>query len=519
MSSKSSPIVDRIRVIPRPEDFLNRNVGSSGEVYYSKAENTLRLYSGKLAGGYEVVTENNIRRNTANAEIAAIKYDLTVVGPTGEDVGNKYNIEGEYKPKLNLIRGFTYIFDQTDSTNLYYPNLPSSANFNTHPLQVSITEDGIWNSGVSFNDGVIYLLNNLVVTQQEYLDKFNSSTTRQILITLTKDTPDTLYYYCTNHAGMGNELTIGDPGSGSGGATLQVISTPPEEPENGDLWFNSDTGTMYVYVQDTDSGQWVQPTGVTIGGTISVVDWVDISGKPTIATDINQLTDTTNIIPTSLLNLGISDGTVGQVLTTNGSGSFTFQDVSGSDVDLTAFSVVINAASGAGNLTYNNTNGVFSYTPPALAGYATTTALSTAVANSDDWDTAYSWGDHSTQGYLTSGALVETDTLATVTARGATTATTLVTADISSSGTISADTFSLGGVGTPELTSASTLTLESADGVLVTGTGAFRLPNLTETQRNNLTPSNGDVIYNITSTKIEAYQNGTWIELDTGAAA
>lgn len=36
-----------------------------------------------------------------------------------------------------------------------------------------------------------------------------------------------------------------------------------------------------------------------------------------------------------------------------------------------------------------------------LSSYATTTALNTAVANSSNWDTAYSWGDHSTQNYAT----------------------------------------------------------------------------------------------------------------------
>ena len=33
MSSQQAPVVDRIRIIPRPSDFLNRNVGSSGQVY------------------------------------------------------------------------------------------------------------------------------------------------------------------------------------------------------------------------------------------------------------------------------------------------------------------------------------------------------------------------------------------------------------------------------------------------------------------------------------------------------
>jgi len=74
-----------------------------------------------------------------------------------------------------------------------------------------------------------------------------------------------------------------------------------------------------------------------------------------------------------LTDLGIPDGNAGQVLTTDGAGNFTFATASGGSggggsagTDLTAFSVTQAAASGNGTLTYNNTNGSFTYTPPSL---------------------------------------------------------------------------------------------------------------------------------------------------------
>ena len=60
-------------------------------------------------------------------------------------------------------------------------------------------------------------------------------------------------------------------------------------------------------------------------------------------------------------------------------------------------SVTDSAPSGGGSLTYNPANGVFNFTPPDLTGYA----LTSDVANSANWDAAYSWGNHATQGYLT----------------------------------------------------------------------------------------------------------------------
>lgn len=53
------------------------------------------------------------------------------------------------------------------------------------------------------------------------------------------------------------------------------------------------------------------------------------TGAGGIPTDLSDLTDTTGLIPNSLLDLGISDGTNGQVLTTDGAGGFTFTTVAG----------------------------------------------------------------------------------------------------------------------------------------------------------------------------------------------
>ena len=59
--------------------------------------------------------------------------------------------------------------------------------------------------------------------------------------------------------------------------------------------------------------------------------------------------------------------------------------------------------------------------------------------NSSQWNTAYGWGDHSTAGYLTS--YTETDTLATVTGRGATTTNAISTGAITTSDRSTFDRF------------------------------------------------------------------------------
>ena len=67
-----------------------------------------------------------------------------------------------------------------------------------------------------------------------------------------------------------------------------------------------------------------------------------------------------------------------------------YADFSNADTD--------DLAEGSTNLYYTDAR-VGSYL--TTNSYATQTYVNTATANSANWDTAYGWGDHSTQGYLT----------------------------------------------------------------------------------------------------------------------
>src|SRR6056300_358503 len=144
----SAPIVNRIRIIQRPNDFLDRNVGSSGEVFFDSETSSLRLYSGKLAGGFEVLTDKSL------SGVATKTYDVTIVGPQGSDVGNKYVLNGVYKPVLSFVIGYTYIFNQNDQTNVWFPNAEDTTN-NQHPLNFSADNlNGEIGGGTVYTDKV-----------------------------------------------------------------------------------------------------------------------------------------------------------------------------------------------------------------------------------------------------------------------------------------------------------------------------------------------------------------------------
>ena len=102
-------------------------------------------------------------------------FTVTVVS-TGS--GNKYFIDGVQQATISLSRGKTYKFDQSDSSN------------NTHPLRLSTTDGGSHSGGDPYTTGV---------TTSGTPGNSGAYTQRVV----ASDAPDTLYYYCTNHSGMG----------------------------------------------------------------------------------------------------------------------------------------------------------------------------------------------------------------------------------------------------------------------------------------------------------------------------
>ena len=101
-----------------------------------------------------------------------VGYAVTVYDDGG---GNKYYIDGVKQATLTgLIRGATYTFDTSDSTI-----------GSTHPFRLSATSA----HGTEYTNGVV------AVT--------GTATT----ITIPYDAPETLYYYCTAHSGMGSSIT------------------------------------------------------------------------------------------------------------------------------------------------------------------------------------------------------------------------------------------------------------------------------------------------------------------------
>ena len=111
-------------------------------------------------------------------------FTVTVVS-TGS--GNKYFIDGVQQATLLLGEGGTYKFDQSDSSN------------GSHPLRFSTTSDGTHSGGDEYTIGV--------TTNGS---PGNAGAYTQIVVA---ESAPTLYYYCTNHSGMGGQANTVDGNS------------------------------------------------------------------------------------------------------------------------------------------------------------------------------------------------------------------------------------------------------------------------------------------------------------------
>jgi hypothetical protein len=64
------------------------------------------------------------------------------------------------------------------------------------------------------------------------------------------------------------------------GSKFTVGTTAPAGAENGDTWFNSETGSTYIYYTDANSSQWVEIGGSGGSGDVTISDYAPTSPQP-----------------------------------------------------------------------------------------------------------------------------------------------------------------------------------------------------------------------------------------------
>ena len=170
-----------------------------GDLWFNNSDDDLRVWNGSA---WAIITPSQAVLNDVAIVSGAITYSedlglisdpvttgnsngsLDIVADALEDeatftvtaAGGKFVIDGTQAPALTLHKGWTYTFDVSDASNA------------THPLR--------------FYAGSSQYSTNVTVTGTQ------GSTGAKVQIVIPETQPSNFQYYCTNHSGMGNSITV-----------------------------------------------------------------------------------------------------------------------------------------------------------------------------------------------------------------------------------------------------------------------------------------------------------------------
>ena len=322
------------------------------------------------------------------------------VDTVGGQATGVFYFNGVEKPAaFPIARGSSYTFNQNDSSNATYNN-------QAHPLMFSTTEDGDLVSGGTHYDPTttVYMLDGVVKTMAEYTNEFASATVRTVTFTPPMDAPNTLWYWCHFHTGQGNTLALNnnswtklqDSNSTLGDLSGVDLSTPPT------------TGQVLKY----DGNNWVAgPDNAGSGGTgIALTDIsVTTASAGTAALTYNNVSGVFTYTPPDVSNFLTSFTETDPVYSASPAAGILSSNISNWD---TAYGWGNHAS--AGYLTSETSHadvvvdGDFTSAGLMSRG-ASSGTYSIVTDNSNNWNTAYGWGNHASAGYLTSYTVTASD--------------------------------------------------------------------------------------------------------------
>ena len=399
----SSPIVDRIRIIPRPNDFLDRNVGASGEVFFNRLTNSLRVYSGKDLSGFEIARADLNNVTITNDDISWIAYaDLESLPSATDNHGMFAHVHGTGGAYYAHAGAWVELALKTDIGS------------------TTITNDDIdW---IAYAD----------------LESLPAAVDNHGMFAHVHGTGKAYYAHAGNWIQLADQSEIPtsliDLGIADGDAT-QILTTDgagnftfEDAPETGS------TQNLFSTITSNDGST----TADAITDTLNILGGTNIATA--IATDTDNLTinmsafsidflndvDTTSTAPATgnVLKWNGTNWAPGTDATTGGGGtdadtldgfdSAYFLDYNNfsntpSILTLASLSVGIElTASGDGAISYDDTTGVFRYTPPDLSTYLTSVPAQSFASLTGKPTTISGYGISDAQETLVSATNIKT---------------------------------------------------------------------------------------------------------------
>ena len=489
----SAPIVDRIRIIPRPDDFLDRNVGSSGEVFFNKVTNSLRVYSGKLAGGFEIARAdlNNVTSATLAAKITLTNDDISWIPyaeladlPSATDnhgmfahvhgTGKAYYAHaGAWIELANQadVTSIADISELTDTTNLIPADL-SDLTDTTNLIPTALTDLGITDGSAT------QILTTDGAGNFTFADAPETGSTQNLFATITSDDGSTTADAVTDTLSiLGGTNIATSIASNTDNVTINMSAFSIDFLSDVDTTSSAPTTGQ---VLKWDGAKWAPGVDATTGGAGTDADTLDgFDGSYYL--DWNNVSNKPSILTLASLSVG---------------------------VELTP--------SGDGAVSYDNTTGVFRYTPPTAAGIGALTSVAFSdLTTTPTTISGYGITDALQLGTSSTTALAGDTTIPTaLTDLGITDGSVNQVLSTDGAGNFSFTTVSAGGSGINNLVEDTTPQLGGAldaQSFNITGSGLLTMNNVTV--ESTFTIGTGGTNYRFPSSR---GSNGQVLTLNSG---
>ena len=319
----------------------------------------------------------SINRNLATfAKDVQTDGSLKGIAVTVTVAGGKFVIDGTSQQDMFLPKGVKFRLDVSDSTNA------------NHPLRFSTTSNGTHGGGSAYTTGVT-------------TSGTAGSSGAYVEVQFQQDAPDQLYYFCSNHSGMGagaetapvavssysnsdvdSHLNQSNPTSGyvlswngsdyawvdNAGYTDSDVDTHLNRSSASSSQILSWNGSDYAWVDDQSGSGGI--ASVAADSTPQLGGSLDVNGNAIVSASNGNIAITPNgsgKIILDGLSFPTSDGSADQVLKTDGSGQLAFVDQSGGGAAGGSLTATASGALTDGSLVAINADGTVSVIKAAVS--------------------------------------------------------------------------------------------------------------------------------------------------------
>jgi len=269
------------------------------------------------------ITGNNglVVSNTSTSAMLVENKGSQHVVTVVNDGGNKYQIDGTTQQNLRLVPGMIYWFDQSDNTNA------------THPLVFGTAANGSEVSEGSASGFEIY--------EKVGTPGSAGSYTR---IKLQQDAPNSVYYFCSAHSGMGASAFV-QPDNLYSNAT-HVVATQPISVPGTSVFATLDISG------DVDIDGTLETDALSLNGTAVSADATELNkldGATSSTAELNYVTGVTSGIQGQLDTLTSGKVANGQAVTFTTFTASGLSDLNG-DLEVAGLSTLTGNATASANL-------------------------------------------------------------------------------------------------------------------------------------------------------------------------